>query len=799
MNKEITALKRILERERKSRKASEKIIEQKSLEIYLANQKLQKLYNKLENRYLKIVEHANDIIYWGDEKGICKYVNHAAEKILGYSQSELLGKHFTELLAGSTNEIIEFYKDQIISQKESTYKEFTVKDKKGKVKWLGQNVTLFFEDDKLTGVLGIARDINFQKEAENTIKRNETKYKQVIANMRLGLLEVDTKGIVSRVYDRFCEMTGYSEHELLGRDPTFILADDNSKAIIHQKNENRKTGLSDVYEVKCRKKNGETLWMMISGSPRYDDKGDFVGSIGIHMDITEQKNLLDQLESARSAAERSSEAKQIFLANMSHEIRTPLNAVLGMTYLLQETDTTAEQSDYLNTIKHSSELLLSIISDILDVSKIELGKIEKEEAPFDLKQLLLDQCKSFQSRLSEKGITVNLNWNLQLNHFVIADQKLVNQIFTNLLGNAAKFTEAGEISIQVNRIEEHDNQLKLAFEVRDTGIGIPPEKLDSIFESFEQADQDTSVRFGGTGLGLSIAKHLIELYKGAIKVESQVGSGSCFIFDLELAIGSVIDKSNSIITEKQNETDLSNVKVLVAEDNLINQKFISKLLQKFGIQFEMSNNGQECLNKLNKEKYHCLILDMQMPIIDGYEVCQTVRSDRGGNKNIPIIALTASAMTNERDRAYECGVNEHLTKPFQPLQLKELLIKYTKNDQSEKDLFFIDESYLFDLYQGDLEFEADMIQTFLKNFDTDLDQLILSSQESKLKEVSELAHKMKPTFKMVGLKNLETYFSAIESLALEEDKSILEKVGVIQSSKKQIQEVLMERLQHLNQ
>lgn len=798
MSKELDALKRILERERKSRKASEKIIEQKSLEIYLANQKLQKLYNRLENRYLKIVEHANDIIYWGDENGICKYVNHAAEKILGYPQEELLGLHFTQLLAGNTDEIVDFYKEQIVHRKESTYKEFKVKDKEGKSRWLGQNVTLFFENDKLSGILGIARDINYQKEAENAIKRNETKYKEIIANMRLGLLEVDTQGIVSRVYDRFCEMTGYSEDELLGKDPALILADEQAKEKIDQKNESRKTGLSDVYEVKCKKKNGDTLWLMISGSPRYDEHGEFVGSIGIHMDITEQKALLGQLEKAKKAAEKSSEAKQIFLANMSHEIRTPLNAVLGMTYLLQETETTEEQSDYLSTIKHSSELLLSIISDILDVSKIEMGKIEKEEAPFNLKQLLEEQCKSFQMRLSEKGVAVRLEWNLQLNHYLIADQKLINQIFLNLLGNAAKFTEKGHIAVKVEQKKEDDNRIQLSVKVEDTGIGIESDKLDTIFESFEQADQAVAVKYGGTGLGLSIAKHLIELYEGNIQLESEVGKGSSFQFDLNLEKGQLLDEKE---TNGKVDTafDPSGMKILIAEDNTINQKFISRLMEKLNVDFELTNNGQECLERLMKDSFSCLLLDMQMPLVDGYEVCKTIRAGKNPNKDIPIIALTASAMTNERDKAFACGVNEHLTKPFQPEQLKQLLNKYSPQESREEDLLELDADYLTSLYDGDAEFEGDMIQTFLQNFEQDFVALHMAAKEKDWQTMASMAHKMKPTFKMVGLTRLERYFYDLEKSAKEKQDAFFSMMTPLHELKPKIVSCLKERLVHLDQ
>lgn len=773
MSEELDALKKLIRRERKARKASEKILEEKSLELFQANQELKSLYSSLETRYQKIVDQANDIIYRGDKNGYCIFINPICEKILGYKAEELLGKQFHFLVIPEDQvKVGKFYLHQKTNLIEATYNEFRVRSKNGDIIWLGQNVSLIIEKGELLGISAVARDITKQKQAEIALKRSEEKYKRIIANMRLGLLEVDTNGKVIKAYSRFCEMIGYTEEELIGKNPADILTDSLSKQVIEDKNELRSKGLSDVYEVKCKRKDGETIWLMISGAPRFDPTGKYIGSMGIHMDITDQKKLLSQVENAKAMAEESSKAKEDFLAHMSHEIRTPLNAVIGMTHLLEDTDISAEQEDYLKTIQHSSEQLLSMVSDILDISKIESGELEFHETVVDLKELLHAQVSSYQMRAKSKGLNVQLDWDTSFSKAVKTDKKYMNQIFANLLSNAEKFTEKGGINVQVNKLNEDDTSIHLQFKVSDTGIGMTNAQCAKIFDSFQQADHSTSVKYGGTGLGLSIAKHLVELMGGDIRVESVVNKGTTFVLDIPF-----FKTEKTVIQNEQKqatgEITLSGMSVLVAEDNQVNQKFIKKLLEKFDVDYTLVDDGKKCVEKIKNKRFDALLLDINMPELNGYEVAEIIRSTENPNQNSPIVALTASALLNDREKALEIGMNEHLTKPFSPTQLKQLLAKYHHlSEQKTEVTLHFDEEYLNDLYQGDVEFEMEMLELFLKNSPEDLEKLCASIQANDWEASYQYAHKMKPTFRMVGLATLEALMERIESMSKENPEKV---------------------------
>jgi len=772
MNQETEALKRMLERERKARKASEKILEEKSLELFKTNEELKKLNNSLENRYSHIVEQANDIIYRGNEQGYCTFVNSVVGRILGFTPQELTGRHFTEIVHPIDKKgITSFYGEQFAQKIESTYCEFKVLTKKKEMKWLGQNVSLIIENDKVIGISAVARDITLQKQAEEEVRRNEEKYRSIIDNMELGLLEVDLEGKAVSSNSRFKKLTGFSEEDILGKNPSEILMDKASRELIEIKHQERKRGESSVYEVKGKKKDGELVWLMISGAPRYDKQGNIVGSIGIHMDITQQKRLLNQLKAAKALAEESSKAKETFLAHMSHEIRTPLNSVLGMTHLLQDTNPTDEQKDYLETIKYSSEILLNIISDILDISKIEAGEAEFHESTFDLKGLVHAQQKTFAFRMAEKGVDVLLNWDESITTKLIGDKMFINQILMNLLGNASKFTNEGLIRIVVKKVKETVDHTFIEFAVMDTGIGIEEKQLSNIFDSFKQADQNTGFTYGGTGLGLSIAKHLVALHGGEIAVKSKINEGTVFTISIPFKNSTEPIKSHSN-GEKKKELPtkkLKGVKVLVAEDNLMNQKFLSKVLEKLEVEYTLCDNGEIALAAAKKEVYDLVLMDIQMPKMDGYQTALEIRKLNNQNKEAPIIALTASALVDERNKVLEVGMNEHLSKPFSPDQLKEVIELLLFNEVDSNQMFPLDDEYLHTFYGEDEGFKIEMFTLFLNNCGDEIKQLEEAIKQNEHQRVYQIAHKNKSSFLMVGLGDLETKLQEIEGLAREKN------------------------------
>ncbi|MFK7935390.1 MAG: response regulator [Saprospiraceae bacterium] len=603
------------------------------------------------------------------------------------------------------------------------------------------------------------------------LRRSEDKYRGIIENMELGLLEVDNNHVIQHAYDWFCDMTGYTAEELVGRNAQEVfLADDAFKPVMANEENKRKQGQAGVYEVQIKNKAGELMWVLISGAPIYNLEGEVTGSIGIHYDLTERKRLEQQLLEAKRVAEAAQEAEKQFLAKMSHEIRTPLNAIIGMAHLLYDTKPTEEQREFLSILRSSSNILQSLISDILDFSKIQAGEIQVHAQEFDLIGLVKSLQKTFQLKLKEQPIEVVAQIDPRLNNLVVGDKLLLNQILMNLMGNAAKFTHQGAIGIVIEVQNETEQAVELLFKVFDTGIGIPPEKQDLIFQDFKQADENTRHRYGGTGLGLAIVRDLVELQKGQIHVISAEGTGTTFKFKLTYPKGSsnidIIPERN-ILSESL--ANLSQCGILVAEDNYMNRKYISNLLQKWQLPFQMAVNGREAVEMASMQKFDLVFMDISMPEMNGYEATISIRNTKNPNQETPIIALTASALLSKKDEALEIGMTEYLSKPFQPRTLLKVIQRYLKTDavieNSSQLIPFatgLDRDYLAEFYQDDYEYAADMFATFLDYTVKEFPKIQSFFLEKDYAATQKLVHKLKPTFAMVGLTDLEHSLTILE-------------------------------------
>jgi len=384
-------------------------------------------------------------------------------------------------------------------------------------------------------------------------------------------------------------------------------------------------------------------------------------------DISAQKSYQEQLIKSKQLAEYGKKAKETFLANMSHELRTPVNGIIGLSNLLRKTELTDQQSSMIDLLEVSSQSLLGVINDVLDISKIDAGKFSIIRSPNNLYNVVRSVYRLLKFKADEEFIEFFLEIDPEVPEFVVFDSLRLNQILMNLLSNALKFTKRGHVKLKVSVLEKQGNKAKINFSVEDTGIGIPQHRLGAIFNSFEQAEEDTANKYGGTGLGLAIVKKLAELKGGELTVESQINKGSVFTFANWYTLAA---KPKEEIVAVGDLSGFENINILVAEDNLINQFMLSKILKDWNVNVDIVSNGLKVLDKLAENEYDIILMDTHMPEMNGYQTARKIRLDfKEPKRSIPIISLSAASFEHEQQEAIAAGMNAVLAKPFQPEQL----------------------------------------------------------------------------------------------------------------------------------
>lgn len=485
-----------------------------------------------------------------------------------------------------------------------------------------------------------------------------------------------------------------------------------------------------------------------------------------------------QSHESEQKVKASASVKENFLANMSHEIRTPLNAVLGFANILRNTNLDEEQREYLEVIQSSGDNLLSIVNDILDLSKIEAGMLRIEESPFKVAEIMSVAEAMLKPKAEEKGLQLIVNVDSDIPEFISGDAVRLTQILVNLVTNAIKFTEEGGVYLRATAIKRSGDVVTIEFLVRDTGIGIPEEKLAHIFDRFEQAEASTTRRFGGTGLGLSIVKNLVELQKGTITLFSQQGVGSSFTIELPYKI----TNDHVVKTElKKTSLNLTNMKtesrILIAEDNPMNQRLIKHLMKNWNFNFDLVFNGKQALEALRKQHYDLVLMDIQMPEMDGYTSTSHIRSEL--RSRIPIIAMTAHAMEGEREKCLKAGMNDYCSKPINEERLFEMIQKHLIHETAgsrlttpaekvnEKQAKVIDLNIVERYSKGDVEFRNELMQEFINTVPGAISSLETAIRQSNYSRIKEIAHDMKTTIHVVGLTVLIGHLlQQIEKLAI---------------------------------
>jgi PAS domain S-box-containing protein len=594
--------------------------------------------------------------------GIFLDINESFTKQLGYRLEDAIGKSSLELNIWVNPTDREVMVQQIRDQGCVRNMEAQFRRRNGQIQTGLMSTSLIVVNGEEC-LLNFVRDITERKQAEDQLRLSEEKFASAFKaspdSVNLNRL---TDGTYLEVNEGFCSITGYSQEEVLGKSSLdlniWVFPEDRQRLV----QELKQNGVVKNLETQFRCKDGSIITGQMSACIITVNGEQCL--LNITRDVTERKLYEEELKQARRAADTANRAKSEFLANMSHEIRTPMNGIIGMAQLLQFTDLTPEQQEYLQCLDSSTKNLLSLLNDILDLSKIESGKIELENTSFSLRQSIQDVITTQISLIHQKQLHLITDLPAEIPELLLGDPLRIKQILLNLLGNAIKFTETGSITLAVRIIEHQGSSLKLQLSLRDTGIGMPPEALERIFAPFEQADNSTTRKYGGTGLGLTICRRLAELMDGRIWAESVAGQGSCFFIELPFKLHEEQQMPQPEPAAQTCTNGTRSLKLLLAEDNELNAVTLIAMLKKLGHRVDLACNGQQALDSLLKTTYDCILMDISMPVLDGDEVTRIIReAELQTGQHIPIIALTAHALRGSREQFLANGFDGYVSKP----------------------------------------------------------------------------------------------------------------------------------------
>jgi two-component system sensor histidine kinase/response regulator len=668
------------------------ILELRKIQLDLIKANDDKLSIKAR-RHQAVIEASTDGYLVVDMQGGLLEANEAYSHLSGYSNDDLLAMNICDLEAKMDRaDVAEQLK--LIAQKKHVRFETVHRARSGNC-WPVEVSVSYIQDEDGGRCYSFLHDISRRKENEELL----LKLSLAVEQSPNAILISNTQGRIEYVNAAFSEISGYSAEEAIGQITGFLKSKHTPASTYEDLWSTLRQGNQWQGEFINQRKNGEFYNDFAIVSPMRQADGKITHYVSIQKDITEKKMIEQEVElyrldlenlvitrtqeylDAKKQAEEANRAKSDFLANMSHEIRTPINAIIGFNELCLRTNLNDQQRDYLTKSGSASNTLLKLINEILDISKIEAGQMEIETIPIDIEQLFKNVCHVLTPQLAKKSLKlrINLEPDIQLTHLK-GDPLRLQQILLNLCGNAIKFSDTGILRLSCQQVSRAEDNLTLRFSVQDSGIGMSSEQISSLFQPFKQADSSMTRRFGGTGLGLSICKGLIEKMGGEIWVESELGQGSTFSFTVNFAIGDGSeqiskDHDYSRATLEQEMSRLRGINLLLVEDNDFNQQVASDLLSQFGLNVDVANNGSEAIKRVESKNYAVVLMDLQMPVMDGYEATTKIRSN-SRFKDLPIIALTANVLSFEKERSLKAGMNDLLAKPIVPEHLFEALLNW---------------------------------------------------------------------------------------------------------------------------
>ena len=727
-----------------------------------------------ESQYARsLIEASLDPLVTINTHGKITDMNQALANITGMSREKLTGTDFFDYFT-EPQKAREVYQE-VFAKGSVADSPLILRHTNGKLTDVLFNGSVYKDENgNVLGVVIVARDVTTQKLL--------SKYSlSLIEASRDPLFTINSEGKISDMNNASVKITHLSREKLIGTEFSKYFTEP----------EKAREGYQQVFakgfveDYPLTMMDGKLTDVLFNGSVYKDDRGKVLGAVVVARVITEQKRIEKELiearvfaelateiaeeskskaESATKIAENAVKTKQQFLSNMSHEIRTPMNAIIGFTKVVLKTDLTAKQKEYLTAIKMSGDALIVLINDILDLAKVDSGKMSFEAIPFKLELSISAMLHLFETKIQEKNLELVREYDKNIPEVLVGDSVRLHQIILNLVSNAVKFTTKGKITVNVRLVSENSEEATIEFSVSDTGIGIPENKLDHIFENFHQASSGTSRLYGGTGLGLAIVKQLVEPQGGTIHVESKVQEGSTFSFTLTFK--KTNEEVNLEIEPEEIDKEIRTIRILVVEDIPLNQLLMKTILDDLGFERDIAENGKIAIEKLKNNSYDIILMDLQMPEMNGFEATEYIRNTM--KSKIPIIALTADVTTVDLTKCKAIGMNDYVSKPVNEKLLYHKIISLIKkpssltvktinnsnnqnSDNDDKKMKYINLNYLNKQTKSNPALMMEMITLYLKQTPSLIDTMKQSLQDKDWNSLQAAAHKMIPSFSIMGI------------------------------------------------